>query len=410
MSDATPQSTPIGDVRISVDSNDQTRRRNLSAIVTLIHRHGATARASLTRSTGLNRATIGTLVAELENSGIVRENNGISAGSVGRPSTVVEPADDIGVLAVNPETTAVSFALIGFGRGIIATTRVPMPATPRPQQTVELTVNALAQMRPAGMRLLGIGAAVPGVIRVDDGHVRNAPHLGWSDVPFGTLLAQATGLPVTIGNDAMLGALGESSFGQGRGIAEMVYLNGVSGIGGGIITSGTLMFGNTGAAGELGHMVIDMSGDQCHCGRRGCLETVVSLSKLCAVANADLHVEDLDAYFASVREPGIIAEIDHQTEALIVGLTNVCNAIDPQLVVLGGYLGCLYTRASELIRDRVQSGVIAADSRSVTIVRATATPPMVLIGAAERAIQGFLDDPINTLADLNKQPHPSTPA
>lgn len=382
------------DARIVVDSNDQTRRRNLAAIVTLIHRDGATARASLTRATGLNRATIGTLVAELEQAGIVTENSGVSLGAVGRPSTVVEPSEALGVLAVNPETAAVSFALVGFGRGILATWRVPMDMAPRPEQTVALTIQALADLPEAGMRVLGIGAAVPGVIRVDDGHVRTAPHLGWSDVPFGGMLAEATGLPVTVGNDATFGALGEASFGQGRGIREMVYLNGVSGIGGGIITGGALMAGDTGAAGEFGHMVIDMAGEQCHCGRCGCLETVVSMSKLAAVSSLDLVVDDLDDYLGTDLPESVTTELDRQINALVVGLINVCNAIDPRLIVLGGYLGCLYGYAGERIREGVRSGVIAADSRGVSVARATRTPPMVLVGAAERSLQRFLDDPI----------------
>lgn len=399
----TQRSTMSTKVSISVDSNDQTRRRNLSAIVTLIHRGGAMARAELTRATGLNRATVGTLVAELVRAGIVVESLGVSQGTVGRPSALVAPAENIAVLAVNPETAGISFAVVGFGRGIIASSWIATDTTPRPEQTISLTRSAIAELVPAGTRLLGIGAAVPGVIRMDDGLVRDAPHLGWTHIPFAALLTEATGLPAAVANDAMLGALGESAFGLGRGVAQMVYLNGVSGIGGGIVTDGMLMSGETGAAGEFGHMVVDLRGESCHCGRRGCLETIVSFSRLASVAQENLTLDDLGEYLADVTDPAVCAELEWQVDALTVGLTNVWDAVDPRLIVLGGYLGYLFEHAEERIIAAVQRGVIASDSRSVRIVRGTSTPPMLPLGSAELAFRGFLDNPVATVESLTPE-------
>lgn len=361
------------------------------------------ARAELTRATGLNRATVGTLVAELVRAGIVVESLGVSQGTVGRPSALVAPAENIAVLAVNPETAGISFAVVGFGRGIIASSWIATDTTPRPEQTISLTRSAIAELVPAGTRLLGIGAAVPGVIRMDDGLVRDAPHLGWTHIPFAALLTEATGLPAAVANDAMLGALGESAFGLGRGVAQMVYLNGVSGIGGGIVTDGMLMSGETGAAGEFGHMVVDLRGESCHCGRRGCLETIVSFSRLASVAQENLTLDDLGEYLADVTDPAVCAELEWQVDALTVGLTNVWDAVDPRLIVLGGYLGYLFEHAEERIIAAVQRGVIASDSRSVRIVRGTSTPPMLPLGSAELAFRGFLDNPVATVESLTPE-------
>lgn len=383
---------------VPVDSNDQTRRRNLSAMVTIIHRDGPTSRAGLTRRTGLNRATVGTLVTELESAGIVVERTGRSRGRVGRPSTVVEPAQEIAALAVNPETTGISFALVRFGSGIAATSRLETEESPTPERALAATQAAMTELVPPGTRLLGIGVAVPGVVRMEDGHVRVAPHLGWNDVALAELLRAATGLPVHVANDAMAGALGESAFGLGRGVSDLVYLNGVSGIGGGIIVDGVPLAGNTGAAGEFGHTVIDIRGVRCHCGRRGCLETIVSLSRLSEIAGRPPTLDGLDEMLAQTRDPRVLAELDIQVEALAIGIANIMNAVDPAVVALGGYLGCLLEWAGDRLVSAAHEGIIAAESRTVTIVRGTATPSVVMVGAAELAFDAFLDDPLEVAA------------
>ena len=121
--------------------------------------------------------------------------------------------------------------------------------------------------------VVGVGVAVPGMVRQPDGQVRFAPNLGWEDVPLGAELADALGLPVAVGNDADLGILAEHVRGAAAGVDDVVYLSGHAGIGAGVFTAGRPLVGHGGYAGEVGHIVVNPGGRTCRCGSRGCWET-----------------------------------------------------------------------------------------------------------------------------------------
>ena len=130
-------------------------------------------------------------------------------------------------------------------------------------------------------RITGIGVAVPGLVRADDGLVKLAPHLDWVDEPVAAMLAEATGFDVSVGNDASLGAMVEHIFGAGRGLGDIMYLNGgPSGIGGGVIANGALLGGMSGYAGEFGH-TRDVGGEE-NAPPSPTLESLVNRSDLLA--------------------------------------------------------------------------------------------------------------------------------
>ncbi|MBF8286519.1 MAG: hypothetical protein HW393_333 [Dehalococcoidia bacterium] len=142
---------------------------------------------------------------------------------------------------------------------------------------VESLDAALARAGVEREQLAGLGIASPGAVDVERGVVPNAPQLpGWQDVPLARLMAERVGVPALLENDASAAALGEHRFGAGRGTRHMLYITVSTGLGGGIIIDGELYRGKSGAAGELGHMIIDIDGPPCGCGARGCLEALAS--------------------------------------------------------------------------------------------------------------------------------------
>src|SRR5215207_1933924 len=238
-------------------STDQLRRHNLSAILTLLHHDGSQPRSALTAQTGLNRSTVAALVAELVERGLVRETDPDPTNQVGRPSPTVNPDARNVVIAVNPEVDAVTVGVVALGGKVIERIRHDTARPPTAREAADISAGIIAtiadRLRNQG-RILGVGVAVPGLVRAADGLVRLAPHLEWSDEPFGEMLAQSTGLPVSVGNDARVAASVEHIYGAGRGVDDLVYLNGSpSGIGGGVIAGGALLGGASGYAGEFGH-------------------------------------------------------------------------------------------------------------------------------------------------------------
>lgn len=380
---------------------DTVRRHNLATVLGLVHREGPLARSALTQATGLNRSTVGALVAELAELGLVQEREPELSNRVGRPSPVVAPDGRVVALAINPEIDAVTVGVVGLDGTVRRRVRYPTGHIPSAAEAVAIAAAVVDGLRPdlaGASRVVGIGVAVPGLVREEDGVVRLAPHLEWAEEPFAAELAAATGYPVLAANDASLGANAERLFGAGRGASDLVYLNGgASGIGAGVIVSGSPLTGISGYAGELGHTLVNSAGVRCHCGAIGCLETEVSQSALLRVLGMEAaDPEELDrALSAAIAagDPAVTAEVDRQVGFLATALRNATNVFDPQLIVLGGFLGALHALDPDRLPRLVGEQALAASAERLSIVRAGLGSDILMIGAAELAFGPLLAAP-----------------
>lgn len=378
----------------TLNGTEGLRAQNLSQILTMVHRHGPLSRSELTRRTGFNRSTVGALVLALTGKNLVRETEP-TGGRVGRPSPIVEANPGIAVLAVNPDIDALTVGVVGLGGRVHARVRRETDTLPTLDDTVRLTGEIVADLEPVltGLdRLLGVGIALPGLVNAGTGRVLVAPHLGWRDTdltgPFGSALA----LPAVAANDASLGSLAESIFGAALGVADAVYLNGsASGIGGGIVTGGAQLVGSRGYGGELGHTLVSPGGSPCHCGRSGCLDAEVRLERLLEAAGADGGgIEALERLLSGDPGKEVLAEAERQVGLLAVALVDFVNIFDPELIVLGGFLGSLVGFAGARLEDAVNEASLAG---RVDVRRAALGPELLLVGAAELAFQPLLASP-----------------
>lgn len=261
---------------------EDVRRANLSAILTLLYRNGPLSRAALATRTGRNRSTIGSLVGDLGELGLVEERDPDTMGRVGRPSPVAHLRPDVAAIAVNPEIDLLTIGLVGLDGEVRRVIRHAYDRIPTTSEVLSITSAVISgmAMELGAMRIVGIGVAVPGQIRTSDGLVRNAPHLNWHGEP-AEPLAEATGYPVHVANDAALQGW-PAAVRRGEGAPQhLVYLNGgASGIGGGVIAGGTLLGGTAGHAGEFGHIRISSSPTVDSAGISGTLEAEVTRLEL----------------------------------------------------------------------------------------------------------------------------------
>ena len=384
-------------------NHDDVRRRNLAGILRHVHRNGPTSRAALTRITGLNRSTISALVAELVQLGVVTERQPDATRQVGRPSPVVEVNARVAALAVHPEIDAVTVGLVGLGGVVHWRIRCPVAHSPSAFEVVEL---AAAVMRDRSVELatevdvVGVGVAVPGLVRTSAGVVRRAPHLGWVDEPFAERLAAACGHRVVAANDASLGALAERYFGAGQGLSDLIYLNGgSSGIGGGLIVGGRLVGGHAGYAGEFGHTRVSESDAADSAGFRGTLEAEVTRSGLldalglAATGLATTDADELERALLASDAPQVRAEVIRQLDYLAVALAGAINLLNPQLVVLGGFLAALRAADPERLSAAVEALTLPEALAEVKIESAQLGSDLLMIGAAELAFANVLADP-----------------
>lgn len=394
----------------TASTQDDLRRLNRARLLRRLHEAGAARRSDLVAFSGLNRSTVGVLVSELAEAGLVTEAAGLP-GQVGRPSLRVAPVRDSAVvIAFDLKVERTIVALVGLGGGEIwRREQRHTRGDYTPEQAVRNVMSLIKQAlrrAPEDAAWVGVGIGVPGVVDYADGLVRLAPNLGWSDVPLGDLLRTALEAEygfvphLSVSNDADLGALAEHVRGVGGTNRNLIYLSGEVGIGGGIIIDGRPMLGAGGFGGEVGHMVVNPAGTECRCGARGCWETEIGLDALIGAAglsDPETGVTDVLAA-AAAGSDSARAAIDKAGEWLGVGLANLVNLFNPEVIVLGGHLRLLYPLVSSTVLRQVHHALPAAREQArveVPALKADST----LLGAAEAAFEGLLADPMAVIAD-----------
>ncbi len=244
-------------------------------------------------------------------------------------------------------------------------------------------------------RVVGIGVAVPGLVRQGDGLVRLAPHLGWTDAPIAALLEDALGIPAAADNDASLGALAEHLFGVGRGVDDLIYLNGgASGIGGGVIAAGRPLRGAGGYAGEFGHNRPGVPDAEDRFSHTGVLEDEVSRGRLLEVAGLAVADEStLERALLASRDESVRAELSRQRNILATALANAANVLNPSLIVLGGFLATLLASDPEGLAGLVAERALPPTAEGLRLRAAALGEDRLLIGAAELVFSPLIADP-----------------
>jgi predicted NBD/HSP70 family sugar kinase len=385
-------------------NQEAVRRHNLGTLLRHVHTAGQISRAELTSLMGLNRSTIGGLVGELESLGVLERASSVGGArqGAGRPSGEVRIASEGPyVIAVDLGVDRSVVARVGLGGQVLQRAQAPMHNDGEAWQVGSSVAGLIRQVvedAPPRAPLVGVGISVPGLVRRSDGLIRLAPNLEWHDVSFGGIVLAALGLdvPVSLANDADLGALAEHSRGAGVGIDDLIYFSGNIGVGAGVIAGGHRLQGASGYAGEVGHLRFNPQGRPCHCGNRGCWETEVGGH---AIAEA-IHcppdkVAQLDEVLAEFGESS--PELRATGTALGQGLASMVNIFNPRLVVLGGYFRSLYTLVGAEIDAGLRDRALPASLESVTLALPGLGSDSPLLGAAETAMEPLFVDPVAAL-------------
>jgi len=319
-------------------------------------------------------------------------------------------AQDTRVLAIDIGGTKTAAALVDGAGSVLSRGRVATPDTDDPIVLVEV-VEVLAQqvLGTAGAAIAdvsAVGISCAGIIDMREGVVVFSPNIpSLRRTPLRSMISERLGMAVRLGNDATLAALGEWQFGLNRSVADLVYITVSTGIGGGIVAGGKLYEGSCGAAGEVGHMVIDVNGPECPCGRRGCWESLASGRAL--AERTALRIEGGEASLIGELVGGDLGKIDAQLVSIAaqqgdalakemiattayyvgVGLANLINLFNPSLILIGGGLTkigeALLGPAAAVAKERAY----VADACDVEIRRALLGDDSPLLGAAAFAME-----------------------
>ncbi|MGG1479867.1 ROK family glucokinase [Bacillus smithii] len=250
-------------------------------------------------------------------------------------------------------------------------------------------------------RLLGIGLGAPGPIDYSTGRIYKTVNLGWEDdYPLKQALEKETGLPVVVENDANCAALGEMWKGAGNGAANLVCVTLGTGVGGGVIANGDIVLGAKGAAGEIGHIVVEIEdGFSCNCGKKGCLETVASATGIVRLAkveleradsgsilkekfNANQDISAKDVFEAADGGDDLAKRIvDRVAFYLGFALANIGNSLNPDYIVVGGGVSNAGSTLLDPVRKYFKQYAFPPVGESTKIERASLGNSAGVIGA-----------------------------
>ncbi|MDI1243208.1 MAG: ROK family transcriptional regulator [bacterium] len=395
-------------VDVATGNHGSLRHQNITSILRLIYRDRPISRVELSRITGLNKATVSSLVSELLESGCVRSIGENQSERAGRREVLID---------IDPQKTSAVSMEIGIGNISVIAADFAGETISRSDVTFDLNLtagrviskaarmanDAAAEAESLNGKVAGISIAVPGAVDIETGNVLFAPNLGWRDVPILERLKAKISHPVLVDNEASLAALGEHFFGAAKGLRGVLYISAGVGLGGGLIVDGDIYRGSSGIAGEFGHMTVDIGGKPCSCGKNGCWETAANEAALFSeyrrlmpraknVADRSQLIDQILISSGAGEECGIKA-LEFIARPLAVGIDSLIKAFDPERIVLGGPLSSFSKFLIPMISRELQQRRIFGVDHCAEVVAASFGPDAALKGGVARVIRSFLRTP-----------------
>ncbi|MCX6004355.1 MAG: ROK family protein [Chloroflexi bacterium] len=313
------------------------------------------------------------------------------------------PANKAPVIAIDIGGTKFIAAVIGQDGEIVSRVYCQTLAEEGPAKVIKRLIASVSNVirKARNQNISSIAVAVAGTIDIRDGLVVESPNLPrWHNVNLRDMLYNEFKLPVYLVNDANAAALGEYRLGKYPDVNNLVYLTVSTGIGGGIIINRELYEGSNGCAGEIGHMIIDTNGPECKCGKIGCLEALASGTAIARMAKnllkngrKSLLAEMVDGFIDNVtaetvtraaRKGDVVAcEVVHTAAHYLgIGLANVVNIFNPDVVVIGGGVSKMGEMILRPARLSMKKHAFKLPSQTVQVTRSQLGTDAGLLGAA----------------------------
>ena len=332
----------------------------------LIASHGM-SRTALAEKMKLSKAAISPLVKEMLQAGLLEESVPESSGQ-GRPSVLLKMrADSAYVLGASLLGERVVLVLIDMHGRTLAATQMPLNLDP-PQLAKMIAAaipDLIAQKSISQDQLIGLGVTLSGFVDEHQAICVQSALLGWKNVPLAELLKQQTGLEVSLENDAKALAVSEKIFGVAKKARNFTLISHGDGIGSAHFFQGQLHRGAHGAAGEIAHCTIEPGGRPCRCGKRGCLDTLASLTAIRESVRDKALASDSIAELEALAVKGnsaAIAILHLAGHALGLSIANIIQMNDPELIVIAhqpdSFDGLLKTVVMQAIDSHVLPSII----------------------------------------------------
>ncbi|UJP09833.1 ROK family transcriptional regulator [Microbacterium sp. KUDC0406] len=370
-------------------SQTSLREANRARVVSAVQQHGALTQVELAGITGLSAASVSNIVTELSESGVLDTSPSIRSG---RRARLVTLARSIGLVAgIDVGARTMQVTLADASMQPLATETLPLAADHRADMTLQraamLIQELIESVGASDDELLAVAIGVPAPVH--DGAVSSQSLLrGWDGAAVAEPLSAALRVPVVVDNDVNLGALAEARFGAAAGRDPVAYVHASHSIGAGLVVGGRVLAGRRGAAGEIGHVVVDEQGPVCRCGNRGCLETVAgSAPMLNMLRDSHGHLTLDDVVVRAIDgDAGCRRAIADTGRTLGTAVATLCNLFDPEVVVVGGRLADAGGVLLDPLRDAVERHTLRSTVGAPEVVASAFGGDAELRGAIAAAL------------------------
>lgn len=377
------------------------------ALLHLIRRAGPIPRIALSEQTGISRATVTTVTAELLEHGLIKEIEvSAKAGELkrGRPKIDLQIRGEAYLVAgIKLAHQSVSIVINDFAGTQIGEYYAKLQITTfSPAHLVDLIAEHLEHAADnAGIsidKISAVGLGLAGIVDVQEGLVRWSPSLETRNVKLRDALEKRMSKPVFLDNDANLVAKAEQYFGMGRDVSDFIVVTIENGVGMGIVLSDTLYRGTRGCGAEFGHMKVQLDGALCRCGQRGCLEAYVAdyavLREMATGQSAEAppkEAQEMTAFVAAAKsgDKKAMAIMERASHIFAMGLSNLINIFDPKLIILSGERMQFDFLYADDVLARIKDLVVQVDAAPPEIVVHKWGDMMWAKGAAAYAIEGI---------------------
>ncbi len=369
-------------------SLEHTKRSNRLLVLRLLCSGAGFSRTEITKKVGLAKMTVTNITSELLRAGLIEETVSQHAGA-GRPQMRLELTQQapavVGLFLNRDSCTGIAATM---DLNVLSRAQYPLGPEDTADSLLDKLEMAARQLVASCGReeILGVGIAAMGPLNSEMGRLLDPPNFyGIQNLDLTDTLSQRLGLPMFLANDMDAAALAEKLYGRGRALRNFVYVGLTNGVGAGLILNDSLFRGKQGFAGELGHMTIDCDGPLCTCGKRGCLETYVSVPKMLTLFRKEFGVDFScfrDLCLFCEKDPSGAFLLDTLLEKLSVALVNLCNLTDPEAVIIGHDGASLTDAQLATVAERVNRSILARSSARIPLLRSSFGTQASLYGAA----------------------------
>jgi N-acetylglucosamine repressor len=373
------------------------KKQNKNLVLEIIKSQSPISRMEIAKVTSMSPTTITRIVNELSEQGFVRETELVTSG-VGRRAVLLDVYDNVlYTIGVELDKSIIKIGIVNYIGEIVSWHSVSREPSEKYEDTIKKVTDSMKGL--IGFhnipinKIVGIAVGLPGLIDFQNGIVIVSDQLKWKNVSLAADLRELTGFEVIIDNELKMKIVAENFTGKAKNSQNAVLVGIGSGIGSAIILNGEIYRGESNNAGEIGHTVLDPTGNVCSCGKIGCLATYISEGAIVSDARKVKDIACIEDVFNSYRngESWAINIMDRTTTYIALAISNIICLYNPEVIILSGNTIQKFPEIKEVIEKKCELYIWEPLKEKVKIVYSELRDRGVVLGAAIQAQHRLLD-------------------